>query len=605
MMKNNRLPRLFAGLGLMLALGCSTKSPTAPAQTPSNPVPPPTIISTTVTVSVSPTSLATDSTTPATVTVHASNSDGSAVANGTQVTLTTSLGGFGSLGSGTSSVTLDLINGQATAALFPSSTVGVATLRAVLGNSVGVNSIEFRAATEFFLSSVEPNQGTPNGGTVITINGGGFKDPVRVLIGSTPAVVQSVSGSRIVAVTPRLGDPLAVLPLAVPVSVTIRANQSDAKSDTLPNGFIYASSGGGTLQPSIVSFSPTSGANEGGTRLTINGDGFGSPVQVLFTGPSSGGGGNISLEATVVSSSQTQVVVLTPAAVGFGSGFANQDVTLTVKNVSNGLQADASLRFHYGTKVHITSMGPGAGSYLGGTHVTIFGSGFSGPVAVSLGGLGQQVLSVTGSEIIFQTAGILVTQCPASGFVTAAGVSVVNIDTGDGDTAGSLGFQYLVPLPVIFGINPNTGSTNASATITGQNFSTNVQVLFGGATGSAATIVSSTASSIVVKVPPAPPGFVFNTQACDGNSDGIPGGTQPIPTPTSITVINLNGTGCTGTLTNAFTMVPPSSPCTGDTSVPPVITPQCSDGIDNDLDTLIDFPADPGCTSAADNSEAP
>jgi hypothetical protein len=31
--------------------------------------------------------------------------------------------------------------------------------------------------------------------------------------------------------------------------------------------------------------------------------------------------------------------------------------------------------------------------------------------------------------------------------------------------------------------------------------------------------------------------------------------------------------------------------------------PACSDGIDNDGDTLIDYPADPGCTSASDTSE--
>lgn len=35
------------------------------------------------------------------------------------------------------------------------------------------------------------------------------------------------------------------------------------------------------------------------------------------------------------------------------------------------------------------------------------------------------------------------------------------------------------------------------------------------------------------------------------------------------------------------------------------LTPQCSDGVDNDGDTKIDYPADPGCTSAADNTEAP
>jgi hypothetical protein len=31
--------------------------------------------------------------------------------------------------------------------------------------------------------------------------------------------------------------------------------------------------------------------------------------------------------------------------------------------------------------------------------------------------------------------------------------------------------------------------------------------------------------------------------------------------------------------------------------------PECEDGIDNDGDGLIDFPADPGCTSPTDNSE--
>jgi hypothetical protein len=36
---------------------------------------------------------------------------------------------------------------------------------------------------------------------------------------------------------------------------------------------------------------------------------------------------------------------------------------------------------------------------------------------------------------------------------------------------------------------------------------------------------------------------------------------------------------------------------------PPPPTPQCSDGIDNDGDGLIDYPADPGCTDALDNDE--
>ena len=34
-----------------------------------------------------------------------------------------------------------------------------------------------------------------------------------------------------------------------------------------------------------------------------------------------------------------------------------------------------------------------------------------------------------------------------------------------------------------------------------------------------------------------------------------------------------------------------------------VVLPQCSDGIDNDFDNLVDFPADPGCSSADDDDE--
>jgi hypothetical protein len=40
------------------------------------------------------------------------------------------------------------------------------------------------------------------------------------------------------------------------------------------------------------------------------------------------------------------------------------------------------------------------------------------------------------------------------------------------------------------------------------------------------------------------------------------------------------------------------------TGGPPRVTlPQCNDGIDNDFDGLIDYPADPGCTSVSDNLE--
>ena len=44
--------------------------------------------------------------------------------------------------------------------------------------------------------------------------------------------------------------------------------------------------------------------------------------------------------------------------------------------------------------------------------------------------------------------------------------------------------------------------------------------------------------------------------------------------------------------------------CISQPPQPPTI-PQCDDGIDNDGDNLIDFPADPGCSNRTDNSEIP
>jgi hypothetical protein len=51
---------------------------------------------------------------------------------------------------------------------------------------------------------------------------------------------------------------------------------------------------------------------------------------------------------------------------------------------------------------------------------------------------------------------------------------------------------------------------------------------------------------------------------------------------------------------------PGCSSATDDSESPdPVIQPQCSDGVDNDADGKVDYPADPGCSSATDNTESP
>ena len=128
-----------------------------------------------------------------------------------------------------------------------------------------------------------------------------------------------------------------------------------------------------------------------------------------------------------------------------------------------------------------------------------------------------------------------------------------------------------IPLPLILGVSPTSGSVGTLVTISGQNFAPLIRVLFGDpATGSTAAIISASSTSITTRVPTPPPGFTFSTEPCDGNGDGIPAGVRLIPTPMTVNVQSLDGTGCVATLINAFTLNPPHTVCVGDNSTPPL-----------------------------------
>jgi PKD repeat protein len=220
--------------------------------------------------------------------------------------------------------------------------------------------------------------------------------------------------------------------------------------------------------------------------------------------------------------------------------------------------------------VQITAMGPGGGSYLGGTRVTIDGSGFEGPVAVSFSfsnpnvSVAQQVLSVSGTQIVILTSPApLPTSCPKNGLISATSVSVTNINTGDGAVA-NLGFNFQLPTPVITGLSPTNGSVGSTITIQGHDFTpSNMGVTFGsGTTGSSAQVTGGTSTTINVIVPTPPQGFTFNMEAC-GN-----GGMRNAPTPITINVTDLS-TGCASTFTNGFLLNPSDTTCQNQQQTPP------------------------------------
>ncbi len=544
-------------LGLVLSFACSADSPSSPTAPPVVPIPP--AVGVNVSISSSTGSLEAGSTGFATLVIHATRADnGQPVPNLTHGTITTTLGNFGSVG-GPQTLDVELVNGQATVIFFPGAVVGSASIRAAVSTGVAFTAVTIRepgVPPTFFLSAVSPNTGSPQGGETVTILGGGFAGPIRVTINGIASAVQSSTESQIrVTTPPLLGglDPGATQ--AVNVTVTIHLNEDGQASDTLASGFIYVNGGSGTLQPTIFSVTPASGPNQGGTQVTINGDGFEAPVQVKF-GTGSNDASFNGAEAQVISVSRTRIVVVSPATscAGCAPPTPNQLVNILVKNQNTSRSTVATAAFRYGSQILITSIGPGEGPSTGGTTVTIFGQGFEDPVAVSMGQHAQQVLSTSGTEIVVMTVPIVVTNCAD----VSGATNVTNIGTGEGATGPV--FTYRAPRLFLTGISPNAGpqAGGTSVTIFGSGFASPLTVNYGASTGSVGTITPTT---VATTTPPFPDSIFPSLGDCDDDLDLVIG--QRIG-PVSVDVKLTNAsTGCTSTLTGAF-RVSPSTTCRGD-----------------------------------------
>ena len=590
---------LWAAAGaLVLAAtaACSTDSPSEPSVT----APPPPgsggggTSTYNVTVTANPATVPVGSIDPVLVTVRAQQPGGGNAPNGTLAQVTTLFGTFeGSAGVRSDTVTLELTNGSAQLRYFAPSTVGDtvsgATITATVAGSVGRTTIRFTEDEVLFISSVQPSSGSPQGGETVTIQGSGFESPVRVTFGGLNAQVLSVGPTRIRVRTPASPAPANQV-AQVPVGVTINVNQADQASDTLNNGFTFAP-GGDVQQPTVLSVTPASGPNEGGTRVTIRGSGFQAPVQVEF------GSGGTFVEAEVESVASNQIIVRTPSATGFGSVLQNQNSDIRVRNIDSGLTFVSSAAFRYGTAMLVSAVSPNAGPYFGGDTVTIFGQGFDSPVEVNVGGVEQEVLTVTGTEIVFRSVAPVLGSCADF----SGPVEVTNIASGETVSGQSYTFRVSGFEPVIFQVSPNSGPQGGGTDITlqGENLVQPV-VTVGGRPAPIVSGPSANGTSVTVDTPFLPLSS-FDVESCDDNGDGT-SGERYLPTSVDVTVKD-RATTCQGTFPEGFTYNPSTSTCRNDVGPTEPTPTQCTDGFDNDGDTLIDA-ADPECSGPDDDDES-
>ena len=523
--------------------GCKGDSPTAPNPSPGVPpggTPPPTGV--TVTVTASNATPLVDSTSIITATV---TENGQPVPNGTAVQFETNLGTF--TDTQTPATIRTTTNGVATVTL-TSSTVGAATVRVTVNNVSRTVPVTFRArpteepqpSTAPTITSVSPSIGRPAGGEVIRINGTNFKSPVRVLFstgGATPkeAFVVSVSPTVIEVITPGV-DLGAGQQLESTITVITEAGTASERSVIASSPFTFRAE---VLTPRITTASPNSGPINGGTRITLFGDGFQAPVQVLFG----------AAEARVIDVKFDQIIVLAPPGRDTsddGSGAVTGFVPITVVNINSATRVTLDSAFRYAPKAVITAAGPTIGPSAGGTRVTIDGSGFDDPVAVTIGGVGAQPIFVSGTRIIAITSPVRITGCQD---VTAP-ISVVNIENGDG--ADGPDFTYVALKPAVVLVNPQTVTAGGTVQISILNAPPGANKFQFGTFTAFPTSATPGPNGVTIFSVVAPLNLPFPSEACT-----VGGVTGVRKTGLDLDVIFTNlDSGCTDTSTGAIHVNP-------------------------------------------------
>jgi hypothetical protein len=366
------------------------------------------------------------------------------------------------------------------------------------------------------VTSVGPMSGPAGGGTVVTIDGTGFTSASTVEFDSTAAAnVTFVSATQLTATAP--AEAVGTVDIAV---ITAGGTSATSSGDQF------------TYLPSVASVSPNSGAAGGGSAVTIDGSGFTATSTVEFgTVPAT--------NVTFVSA--TQLTATAPAeTVGA--------VDLTVTTAGETSATSSSDQFTYLPSV--TGISPDSGAPIGGTLVTINGSGFTTASTVKFG-------ATAATGVTFVSATQLTATAPAG-----TGLVDVTVTTSDETSATSSSdqFQYLGS---VSSVTPSSGPAagGTAVTIDGTGFTTASTVKFGTAAATSVTFVSATQLTAtapvgagVVDVTVTTAGVTSATSSSDEFSY-VPSVASISPTAGGIsggTVVTIDGTGFTAASTVAF-----------------------------------------------------
>ena len=223
----------------------------------------------------------------------------------------------------------------------------------------------------------------------------------------------------------------------------------------------------------VTGFTPRQGPLAGGNEITINGQGFTTDTQVLF-------GVFSSPRITFVSASQLKAIA--PRAL------LADVVDLVVYN-KNGVSTQRR-SYTYLPDVRITSLAPVTGPIVGGTTVTLTGTGLAGTTAVRFG-----ATDATNVTVVSPTVVTAVTP------VGAAGAVDVTVTTAAGAWTSRRAFTFFDPAGpfAVLGLSPRLIRAGDTVQLTGQAL--DVGTLTVNIGGVAATVGARTFSTAELTVP--------------------------------------------------------------------------------------------------------
>lgn len=467
------------------------------------------------------------------------------------IPMSTQLNGVVAAGGASGSISITTPGGTATLPGFtfippptitsftPTSAAGGATVTITGTNFLSATQVRFGgvAATSFMVVSATQitavvAAGGATGSVQVTTPGGvtslaGFTFiPAPTITSFSPAVgglgtTIVINGTNLAGATVTIGGtPVAsiVSNTGTVLTVTAGAGTTGLIQITTPGGVVNSASNfTWNPAPTITSYTPTS--QIAGGLVTITGTNFVAPATVSFGGVAATG-------VTVVSATQITANV--------GAAGATGSVQVTTPG---GTISSPGFTFLPSAPT-ITSFTPTTS--CPGQTVTINGTNFVAPVAVTFGGVAASSVTIVSPT---QVTAVV----PAGGASGNVGLTALG---GGPVTMG--GFTFIAT-PTITSFTPTSAMTGTVVTITGTNFTPATQVQFGGTNAATYTVVSATqidatvaggaTGSVRVNVP----GGCFATMAGFTYLAPVPTVTSFSPTSAAAgTTITINGTNFTG-----------------------------------------------------------